>query len=81
LVPYPEQILGPPSLLPTGHWGSLPLGIKQLEHETDHWPPTSAKVMNTQSYTSTPLYDFVAQYSVPQLLILMWKAFRTWSWK
>jgi hypothetical protein len=33
--------------------GALSLGVKQLGHEADHSPPSSAKV-NAWSYTSTP---------------------------
>jgi hypothetical protein len=33
---------------------ALSLGVKQLEHEADHSPPSSAKIMNVQCYTSTP---------------------------
>jgi hypothetical protein len=31
----------------------LSLGAKQLGHKADHSPPSSAKVRNAQSYTST----------------------------
>jgi hypothetical protein len=34
--------------------GALSLGIKQLGHEADHSPPSSAQVKNVWSYTSTP---------------------------
>jgi hypothetical protein len=40
--------------------GALSLGVKQLGHEADHSPPSSAKVNNSWSYTSTPQYIFVA---------------------
>jgi hypothetical protein len=33
--------------------GLLSLGVKQLRHEADHSPPSSAKVKNAWSYTST----------------------------
>jgi hypothetical protein len=32
----------------------LSLEVKQLGHEADHSPPSSAKVKNVWSYTSTP---------------------------
>jgi hypothetical protein len=36
-----------------GARGSLP-GVKQPVREVDHSPPSSAKVKNAWSYTSTP---------------------------
>jgi hypothetical protein len=33
---------------------ALPLGVKWPGHEADHSPPSSAKVKNAWSYTSTP---------------------------
>jgi hypothetical protein len=36
-----------------GTGGSYP-GVKQSEREAEHSPPTSAKVKNAWSYTSTP---------------------------
>jgi len=44
-----------PTQLPT-QWvpGYLFLGIKQLGHEADHSPPSSVKVKNAWSFTSTP---------------------------
>jgi hypothetical protein len=36
------------------------LGVKQLGCETDHSPPSSTKVKNEWSYTSTPQYVFMA---------------------
>jgi hypothetical protein len=44
--------------------GVLSLGIKQLEYEADHLPPSSAKVMNARSYTSTLPNIFTAWYLV-----------------
>jgi hypothetical protein len=40
--------------------GALSLGVKRLGHEADHSPPSSAKVKNVWSYTSTPQYFFMA---------------------
>jgi hypothetical protein len=45
--------------VPTGseaQWvpGAPSLGVKRQGHETDHSPPSSAKVKNAWSYTSTP---------------------------
>jgi len=34
--------------------GALSLGVKQLGHEADHSPPSSAEVKNMWSYTSVP---------------------------
>jgi hypothetical protein len=40
--------------------GALSLGVKRPEHEVDHSPPSSAEVKNAWSYTSIPLYVFMA---------------------
>jgi hypothetical protein len=40
--------------------GALSLGVKRPGREADHSPPSSAKVKNTWSYTSTPQYVFMA---------------------
>jgi hypothetical protein len=40
--------------------GALSLGVKQLRHEADHSPPSSAEVENVWSYTSTPQCVFIA---------------------
>jgi hypothetical protein len=34
--------------------GALSFGVKQLGHEADHSPPSSAEVKNEWIYTSTP---------------------------
>jgi hypothetical protein len=41
---------------PPNHWvtGAFSLWVKQLGHEADHSPPSSAEVKNAWSYTSTP---------------------------
>jgi len=39
-----NQVWGPPSLLSSGYWGLFPQGIKYLEHETDHSPPSSVEI-------------------------------------
>jgi hypothetical protein len=39
--------------------GSFP-GLKRPGREADHSPPSSAEVKNAWSYTSTPLYVFMA---------------------
>jgi hypothetical protein len=44
--------------------GALSLGVKRPGREADHSPPSSAKVKNAWSYTSTPQYDFMAWCSV-----------------
>jgi hypothetical protein len=40
--------------------GALSLGVKRSGREADHSPPSSAKVKNAWSYTSTPQYIFMA---------------------
>jgi len=40
--------------------GALTLGVKWPGCEADHSPLPSAKVKNAWSYTSTPLYVFIA---------------------
>jgi hypothetical protein len=49
-----RQVLGPTQ--PPIQWvpGALSLGIKQPGHKADCSPPSSAKVKNVWSYTSTP---------------------------
>jgi hypothetical protein len=56
----PRTALGP--IQPPIQWapGALSLGVKQLEYEADHSPPSSAEVKNEWSYTSTPQYVFTA---------------------
>jgi hypothetical protein len=52
-----QLVLGPPSLLCNVYWWPFPLGggvIKQLRHEADHSPLTSAEVKKKWAYTSTP---------------------------
>jgi len=41
------------TILFNGYQGSLP-ALKQLGHEINHSPPSSAQVKNDWSYTSTP---------------------------
>jgi len=43
----------PPTLLFHGYQG-VSLGVKQLEHEADHSPPSSAEGRNKHNYTSSP---------------------------
>jgi hypothetical protein len=54
LPPPPDRFWGPPSLLSNKNRGFNPRGVKRSESETDHSPPSSAKVKNEWSYTSTP---------------------------
>jgi hypothetical protein len=42
----------------------LSLGVKRLELEADHSPPSSAEIKNAWSYTSTPQHAFIAWCSV-----------------
>jgi hypothetical protein len=50
--------LGP--TLPPIQWvsGALSWGVKRPGREADHSPPSSAKIKNASSYTSTPQYIF-----------------------
>jgi hypothetical protein len=50
---HPDWLWGPPSFLLNGYCGSFP-GVQQLEHDVDYSPPSSTKVKNKWSYTSTP---------------------------
>jgi len=43
-----------PTLGPTQPPVQWVLGVKQLGHEVDHSPPSSAEVKNVWNYTSTP---------------------------
>jgi hypothetical protein len=40
--------------------GSVSQGVKQQGHAADHSPPSSTKINNMWSYTSTPPYVFMA---------------------
>jgi hypothetical protein len=44
--------------------GALSLGVKRPRREADHSPPSNAEVKNMWSYTSSPLYIFMAWYLV-----------------
>jgi hypothetical protein len=44
--------------------GALSLEVRQLGHEADHSPPSSAGVKNAWSCTSTPQYAFMSWCSV-----------------
>jgi len=51
-----ERTQGPPSLLYDGYWVLFP-GRKQLGHDIDHPPLSTAMAEYGQNYTSTsPLY-------------------------
>jgi hypothetical protein len=50
----------PHSLLSNGHRGALYPRVKRPGRESDHSPPSSAEVMNTWIYTSSPSYAFMA---------------------
>jgi hypothetical protein len=43
---------------------AVSLGVKRPGREADHSPPSSAEVKDVWSYTSTPLYAFMAWCSV-----------------
>jgi hypothetical protein len=55
----PKPALGP--IQPAIQWilGALSPGIKWLEREADHSPPSNAEVKNAWSYTSTLPYAFM----------------------
>jgi hypothetical protein len=72
-----------PALRPTQppiQWvqGTLYSGVKWLEHESDHSPPSSAKDKNAWSYTTTSEYVFMAWYLMKQL---MFTKCCCWRWK
>jgi hypothetical protein len=50
-----------PAFCQIGIRGSLS-GVKQLGHNGNYRPPSSARVQNVLYYTSTPLYIFMAWY-------------------
>jgi hypothetical protein len=52
-----DRLWGPPI-----QWvlGVLSLGLKRLDREADHSPPSSAEFKNALRYTSTPQYAFKA---------------------
>jgi hypothetical protein len=55
--------------------GALSLGVKRQESEAEDAPPSSAEVKNAWSYTSTPLYVFIAWCSVKaqgKLYLYIW---------
>jgi hypothetical protein len=52
--------LGPNQLPTQSVAGASSSEIKRPGHEADHWPPSSAEVMNAWSYTTTPPYVFTA---------------------
>jgi hypothetical protein len=56
--------LGPTKLPIQWVPGDLSLREKWPGYEADHSPPSSAKVKNAWSYTSTPQYAFMAWCSV-----------------
>jgi hypothetical protein len=62
--------LGPTQPPIEGVSGALSLRVKQLGHEADHLPPSSAEVKNVWSYTSTPQYAFIVLCPVKNKLPL-----------
>jgi len=56
--------------------GALSPGVKQLEPEAEHSPPSSAKIKNEWSYTSTPPYVFMVWWFIKQRICLNGKALR-----
>jgi hypothetical protein len=63
--------LGP--IQPPIQWvpGTLYLEVKRPEHESDHSSPSSTKVKNSWSYTSTPPNTFMVLY----LVTAQWKIY------
>ena len=55
----PDWLWGPINLLFNRYQGYFS-PVKRLWHEADHSPPSSAKVKNELSHTSTSLYAFTA---------------------
>ena len=53
-----------------GTRGTFSGGVKQLDCEADHWPPTNAAVKNLWSYTCTPSYAFTATTGTTLLYLL-----------
>jgi hypothetical protein len=49
-----RPVLGPTQLLIQWVPGALSLGVRRPGSEADYSPPSSAKVKNAWSYTSTP---------------------------
>jgi len=62
--PRPDRHRGPPILPPSAYRELFPPAVKLWRHEADLSPPSSAKVKNPCSYTSTPPYAFMAWYLV-----------------
>jgi len=57
----PDPLCSPPSLIIQQVLDVLSAAVKLLGHDVDHSPPSSAKVKNDCSYTSTPpTYLFMA---------------------
>jgi hypothetical protein len=45
MMPCPDWLWSPPSLLSNGYWQFFPGGgVKRQRHEADHPPPSSAKI-------------------------------------
>jgi hypothetical protein len=66
---YEEDTASRPALGPTQpptQWvqGAVSLGVKRLEREADHSPPSNAEVKNEWSYTSTLRHAYMAWCSV-----------------
>jgi hypothetical protein len=50
---HPDWLWGPPNLLFSGYCEVIFMGIKWLEHEADHSPPSISKVKKEQKQTSS----------------------------
>jgi hypothetical protein len=67
--PRPDRLWGPPSVLSNGYRVLSP-GAERPRCEADHSPPFSAKVKNTNSYTSIPPQVFTAWCLVNQYIFM-----------
>jgi hypothetical protein len=76
-----RSILGP--IHPPTRWVGRGRGVLSpwVEREADHSPPSSAKVKNAYSYTSTPPYDFMTwclvkhrdNFTLPLTVRISWR--------
>jgi hypothetical protein len=58
--PHPDRLGGPLIFLTSGFLGPFLRGVKRSGSEADHSPPSSIEPKYVWSYTSTPIYVFIA---------------------